>query len=335
MERAGDGGHGSARIAISFAVRPGLELVGEIWGGLSGERRVADIAASVGAMAAGARRYAALRIAHVVEHAASTRFRQRVCPRLCHGERRIVGSDLLTRIAAEAARDPFHLRVAPRTGREVFELAKRIAPIQPGKARREVAVALPLGAVTGRASPRGPRPAATERDGFAGVLERVSGERGRGTAAQRKDQHDQEGVGSSHRHRLQPVWRAWGSALRGFAAATVLAATVGACKPPPEARHDRDPAAVDRGRALAAASGCAACHAFPDIAWPKGRTGPSLSAFDGRGPIAGSLSNTPANLAAFVRNAPRAKPGSTMPAMPLTPTEARDVAAYLYGIADD
>ena len=35
-------------------------------------------------------------------------------------------------------------------------------------------------------------------------------------------------------------------------------------------------------------------------------------------------------LAAFVRNAPETLPGSTMPAMPLSPAEARDVAAYLY-----
>lgn len=56
--------------------------------------------------------------------------------------------------------------------------------------------------------------------------------------------------------------------------------------------------------------------------------------FDGIGPIAGSLPNTPANLAAFVRNAPAAKPGTTMPAMPISRSEARDVAAYLYGISE-
>ncbi len=115
----------------------------------------------------------------------------------------------------------------------------------------------------------------------------------------------------------------------------MLAAMSAACKPPPEARHEPDPAAQARGRAIVAAAGCAACHAFPDIDWPKGRAGPDLSVFDGRGPIAGALPNTAANLAAFVRNAPAAKPGSPMPAMPITQAEARDVAAYLYGIADD
>lgn len=115
----------------------------------------------------------------------------------------------------------------------------------------------------------------------------------------------------------------------------MLTAALAACKAPPESRHDWDADQIARGRVLVIASGCAGCHAFPDIDWPKGRTGPSLVGYDGFGPIAGTLPNTPANLAAFVRNAPAAKPGSTMPAMPLNGAESRDVAAYLYGLADD
>lgn len=114
-----------------------------------------------------------------------------------------------------------------------------------------------------------------------------------------------------------------------------LAVSAAACKPPPSGRHDLAADAVERGRAVVAEAGCAACHAFPDIEWPKGRAGPDLTTFDGRGPIAGALPNTPAYLAAFVRDAPAAKSGSPMPPMPITPSEARDVAAYLYGIADD
>lgn len=115
----------------------------------------------------------------------------------------------------------------------------------------------------------------------------------------------------------------------------VLAALATGCKPPSEARHVLNPDSLARGRALVIAVGCASCHAFPDIAWPKGRAGPDLTVYDGSGPIAGTLPNTPYNLAAFVRNAPAVKPGSPMPPMPLTPAEARDVAAYLNGIADD
>ena len=37
-----------------------------------------------------------------------------------------------------------------------------------------------------------------------------------------------------------------------------------------------------------------------------------------------------ANPAAFVRDAPRLVPGTTMPALPLSERESHDVAAYLY-----
>lgn len=109
---------------------------------------------------------------------------------------------------------------------------------------------------------------------------------------------------------------------------------LGACKPPPDARYQFDSKAIEHGRIAIERVGCAACHEIPGIDWPKGRTGPSLAGFDDVGMIAGALPNTPANLAAFVRNAPEAKPGSTMPPMPLTPAEARDVAAYLLGAGD-
>lgn len=109
---------------------------------------------------------------------------------------------------------------------------------------------------------------------------------------------------------------------------------VSACKQPPASRHQFDAETMRRGKVAIERVGCAACHEIPGVAWPKGRTAPSLKGFDDVGVIAGNLPNTPSNLAAFVRNAPKAKPGSTMPAMPLTEQEARDVAAYLLGVDD-
>lgn len=114
-----------------------------------------------------------------------------------------------------------------------------------------------------------------------------------------------------------------------------LVLAVAACKQPPASRHVPEPDAAARGLAAIERAGCGACHEIPGLFWPKGRTGPSLIGFDDIGPIAGALPNTPENLVAFVRDAPRAKPGSSMPAMPLTEDEARDVAAYLYGLNDD
>lgn len=103
-----------------------------------------------------------------------------------------------------------------------------------------------------------------------------------------------------------------------------------ACKPPPDQSHHMPQASVARGKAAAERAGCGACHVIPGIGWPRGRNGPSLEGFADQGLIAGRLPNRPDQLAAFVRDAPRALPGTTMPAMPLTQAEARDVAAFLY-----
>ncbi len=89
-------------------------------------------------------------------------------------------------------------------------------------------------------------------------------------------------------------------------------------------------ASAEHGREAIERVGCGACHAIPGIGWPEGATGPSLAGFAVQGLIAGRLPNRPDNLAAFVRNAPSALPGTTMPAMPLSEQEGRDVAAYLY-----
>jgi cytochrome c1 len=118
-----------------------------------------------------------------------------------------------------------------------------------------------------------------------------------------------------------------------FLLASLLA--LGACKPPPSDPQPiagADPAA---GRKLAAAVGCGACHALPGIDWPKGRVGPDLAGFADQTLIAGRLPNRPDLLAAYVRNAPALTPGTTMPAMPLSEEEARDVAAYLYTLRRD
>ncbi len=105
---------------------------------------------------------------------------------------------------------------------------------------------------------------------------------------------------------------------------------VAACKPPSDARWQVDPAAAKRGLVAIERVQCAACHVIPGVRWPRGRSGPSLQEFGDRGLIAGALPNRPDVLAAFVRNAPRVKPGSPMPPMPITEAEAQDIAAYLF-----
>ncbi len=94
---------------------------------------------------------------------------------------------------------------------------------------------------------------------------------------------------------------------------------------------EADPAA---GRDVVQRVGCASCHVFPDISWPRGALGPNLGDFADQGLIGGRVPNRPDLLAAFVRDAPALIPGTTMPAMPISERESRDVAAYLYTLRD-
>lgn len=106
-----------------------------------------------------------------------------------------------------------------------------------------------------------------------------------------------------------------------------------ACDGPPDRTPALGDADVQRGRLLVVQNGCTACHAFPDVQWPRGRLGPSLEGFGSQGLIAGQLPNQPGVLMAFVRNAPAMVPGTAMPAFPMSDQDARDVTAYLVQLA--
>ena len=85
-----------------------------------------------------------------------------------------------------------------------------------------------------------------------------------------------------------------------------------------------------RGKLAIERVGCASCHTISGIGWPRGEAAPPLEGMAERALIAGRLPNRPDVLARFVRDAPALLPGTTMPAMPLTEQESRDVAAFLY-----
>lgn len=108
----------------------------------------------------------------------------------------------------------------------------------------------------------------------------------------------------------------------------------GACNPPPEERQHMPIADQARGKQAIQRVGCGSCHSIPGIRWPKGEAAPALEHMANRALIAGRVPNEPELLAAFVRNAPAVLPGTTMPAMPLSEQESRDVAAYLYEIGE-
>lgn len=86
------------------------------------------------------------------------------------------------------------------------------------------------------------------------------------------------------------------------------------------------------GRHVIRRLGCGACHRIPGIRGARGRVGPSLAGFARRGYIAGQFPNRASLLVRWVAEAPALSPGTAMPAFALSEREARDIAAYLYGL---
>jgi cytochrome c len=87
----------------------------------------------------------------------------------------------------------------------------------------------------------------------------------------------------------------------------------------------RGPAAIER-------YGCIACHAIPGVPAGRGQVGPPLGGIAGRSIIAGHLTNTPENLVRWIRDPQGIEPGTVMPNMGVTDSDARDIAAYLYSL---
>jgi cytochrome c len=78
--------------------------------------------------------------------------------------------------------------------------------------------------------------------------------------------------------------------------------------------------------------GCAACHDIPGSQSPGGRAGPSLSGIGDRLYIGGAVPNTPDNLARWIVDPKEFDSKTAMPRTGIGKKEARDVAAYLYGL---
>jgi cytochrome c len=86
------------------------------------------------------------------------------------------------------------------------------------------------------------------------------------------------------------------------------------------------------GQHLIALYQCGACHAIPGAAGAAGTAGPPLSGFGRRSYIAGSIPNQGPALVRWLVDPPASKPGTTMPNLGVSDSEARHMAAYLYSL---
>jgi cytochrome c2 len=86
---------------------------------------------------------------------------------------------------------------------------------------------------------------------------------------------------------------------------------------------------VERGREALHQYACSACHQIPGVTGSQSLVGPPLQGIAGRRLIAGTLANTPENMASWLLQTQQLKPGTAMPQMGVAPQDARDMAAYL------
>jgi cytochrome c len=133
--------------------------------------------------------------------------------------------------------------------------------------------------------------------------------------------------------RPTPRWRRRTSRRRPIlvllAASLLLAAGCGEEDTPP-AHLRLAGAEPERGRAVILEHGCGACHVIPGIRGAVAWVGPPLMEWSRRAYVGGRLPNAPENLVAWLRDPQAVSPGTAMPSLGLTESEARDAAAYLY-----
>jgi cytochrome c len=117
-------------------------------------------------------------------------------------------------------------------------------------------------------------------------------------------------------------------------ASLALALLAAGCEPAgPASVHAPSTAAQrERGQRLIAQYQCGSCHFIPDVPAARGAVGPPLVAFGRRSYIAGEIPNGADALARWIAAPAALVPDTTMPAMGVTPQDARDMAAYLLAL---
>jgi mono/diheme cytochrome c family protein len=85
----------------------------------------------------------------------------------------------------------------------------------------------------------------------------------------------------------------------------------------------------ERGRHALHQYACTACHTIPGVTSSQPQVGTPLAGMGSRRLIAGTLPNTPENLALWLMQTQQVKPGTAMPQLGVAPQDARDMAGYL------
>lgn len=116
--------------------------------------------------------------------------------------------------------------------------------------------------------------------------------------------------------------------------ALALATLAGGCELSERKLRYADSPSAQRvsGQRLLAQYQCGSCHAIPGVPIAQAVIGPPLAAFGRRSYIAGHLPNHPDTLARWIVAPAALVPGTTMPAMGVSPEDARDMAAYLLAL---
>jgi cytochrome c2 len=121
--------------------------------------------------------------------------------------------------------------------------------------------------------------------------------------------------------------------VRRAAAAAILLVCAGACRNGDAVREEAktltggDP---ERGVPAIGRFGCGACHTIPGIRTANGTVGPPLAGIANRAYLAGQLSNSPSNMILWIQQPQHVEPGTAMPDMGVSESDARDITAYLY-----
>ncbi|SAL01337.1 cytochrome c, monohem [Caballeronia pedi] len=118
--------------------------------------------------------------------------------------------------------------------------------------------------------------------------------------------------------------------IRSLSAALLMCLALAACQRQPPSSDASTGGNPQRGLQAIQRYGCGACHRIDGVPGAYGNVGPTLEKIGERAYVAGKLPNSPDNLQTWIRFPQRVVPGSAMPDLDVSETDARDIAAYLY-----